>query len=328
MAFFVWFAVTPLLGEIQEDLNLSDKEIWTSSIAGLVSTIFVRVLLGPACDKYGARVLLSLVLCAAAIPTACTGFIQSARDLIILRSFIGIAGGSFVMCQYWTSRMFTLEMVGTANALVAGWGNLGAGVTPIIMGSLLLPLFKVFFDGDSEKAWRYVSILPASLTFVTGVVIYYISDDAPKGNYSEMKEAGTMESVSYKRSLFSGASNPNTWLLALQYACCFGVELTMNGAAVLYFRDEFGQSSESAAAIASIFGWMNLFARGVGGFYSDYGNGMSGMRGRLWVQTCLLIGEGVSILCFAQTNTLAVSIVVMIIFSLFVQASEGAVYGK
>ena len=27
--------------------------------------------------------------------------------------------------QFWTSRMFTKEVVGTANALVGGWGNLG-----------------------------------------------------------------------------------------------------------------------------------------------------------------------------------------------------------
>lgn len=44
--------------------------------------------------------------------------------LAILRLFIGIAGGSFVMCQYWTSRMFAKEIVGLANGLVAGWGNL------------------------------------------------------------------------------------------------------------------------------------------------------------------------------------------------------------
>lgn len=31
--------------------------------------------------------------------------------------------GTFVMCQYWSSRMFTKDVVGTANALVGGWGK-------------------------------------------------------------------------------------------------------------------------------------------------------------------------------------------------------------
>jgi NNP family nitrate/nitrite transporter-like MFS transporter len=39
------------------------------------------------------------------------------------------------MCQYWTNRMFTKEVGGTANALVDGWGNLGGGVTQLVMGS-------------------------------------------------------------------------------------------------------------------------------------------------------------------------------------------------
>jgi NNP family nitrate/nitrite transporter-like MFS transporter len=152
VAFFNWFAITPLLGQITKDLSLTKQQLWTSSIAGVGGTILCRLLLGPLCDVYGARVLFAIVLCAASIPTACTGLIQSAQGLTLLRLFIGIAGGTFVMyvlkrvltkvsanflelthfipllngrCQYWTSRMFTKEVVGTANGLAAGWGNLG-----------------------------------------------------------------------------------------------------------------------------------------------------------------------------------------------------------
>jgi NNP family nitrate/nitrite transporter-like MFS transporter len=101
----------------------------------------------------------------------------------------------------------------------------------------------------------------------------------------------------------------------------------MNNAAALYFKDEFGQSTESAAAIASIFGWMNLFARGLGGFFSDKMNARMGMRGRIIVQTVLLILEGALVLVFANTSSLGGAIAVMIAFSLFVQAAEGSTYG-
>merc|ERR1712125_287089 len=111
-----------------------------------------------------------------------------------------------------------------------------------------------------------------------------MGDDAPKGNYAELKKYGAMPEVSAAASFRSGAININTWILFIQYACCFGVELTMNNAAALYFREQFGQTTESAAAIASIFGWMNLFARGLGGFFSDKLNQKMGMRGRLIVQ--------------------------------------------
>jgi NNP family nitrate/nitrite transporter-like MFS transporter len=84
---------------------------------------------------------------------ACTGFVNSTTGLGILRTFIGTAGGTFVMCQYWSSHMFCKEVVGTANVLCGGWGNLGGGVTQLVMGLLLFPLFKYFFDGDASKAW-------------------------------------------------------------------------------------------------------------------------------------------------------------------------------
>ena len=327
IAFFIWFAIAPLLSEIRDDLGITKKEVWTSSIVGVGGTIFMRFLLGPFCDKYGARVLFALVLCTASIPTACTGFVNSATGLAILRLFIGIAGGTFVMCQYWSSRMFTKEVVGTANALCGGWGNLGGGVTQLVMGSALFPLFKVIYDGDSEKAWRTVCVIPAVVGFMHGVGLYMFSDDAPKGNYSDLKKHGQMPEVSAAASFRSGAINFNTWILFIQYATCFGVELTMNNAAALYFKDEFGQSTESAAAIASIFGWMNLFARGLGGFISDIASARMGMRGRIWTQTILLACEGALVLIFANSNSLGGAIVIMIFFSLFVQAAEGSSYG-
>eukprot|EP00339_Tiarina_fusa_P028633 CAMPEP_0117043052 /NCGR_PEP_ID=MMETSP0472-20121206/29955_1 /TAXON_ID=693140 ORGANISM="Tiarina fusus, Strain LIS" /NCGR_SAMPLE_ID=MMETSP0472 /ASSEMBLY_ACC=CAM_ASM_000603 /LENGTH=126 /DNA_ID=CAMNT_0004754481 /DNA_START=38 /DNA_END=414 /DNA_ORIENTATION=- len=101
----------------------------------------------------------------------------------------------------------------------------------------------------------------------------------------------------------------------------------MNNAAALYFVDQFDQTTESAAAIASIFGWMNLFARGTGGYMSDKANSSMGMRGRLWVQTVLLASEGALVLVFANSGTLSGSIVVMVFFSLLVQAAEGSSYG-
>ena len=287
----------------------------------------MRFILGPLCDKVGARVLFAVILCLASIPTACTGLVNTSIGLVILRLFIGIAGGTFVMCQYWSSRMFTKEVVGTANALCGGWGNLGGGVTQLVMGSALFPLFKVIYDDDAEKAWRTVCVVPAVVAFGTGVMIYLIADDAPKGNYSELKMHGVMAEVSAAASFRSGAFNFNTWVLFIQYACCFGVELTMNNAAALYFKDEFDQTTESAAAIASIFGWMNLFARGLGGFFSDKANTSMGMRGRIWVQTILLACEGALVLVFANTGTLGGAIVVMVFFSLFVQAAEGSTYG-
>lgn len=264
LAFFIWFAIAPLLSEVKDSIEgLTKDDLWTSNICSVAGTIVMRFALGPLCDKFGARRLMGIVLMSASIPCACIGLVNSAASLAVTRFFIGLGGSTFVMCQYWTTTMFTKEVAGTANALVGGWGNLGGGVTQIVMGSVLFPLFKLGMS--AETAWRTVSIVPAVVGIFTGYTIIQISDDSPNGNYKELKEHGIMQEVSAAASFRDGALNFNTWLLFIQYGCCFGVELTMNNAAALYFKEEFKLSTESAAAIASIFGWMNLFARGLGG---------------------------------------------------------------
>jgi len=101
----------------------------------------------------------------------------------------------------------------------------------------------------------------------------------------------------------------------------------MNNAAASYFKATFELSTESAAAIASLFGWMNLFARGLGGFLSDKANYGYGMRGRLAFQTLCLVAEGVMVFIFANTTSLGLAIFIMVIFSTFVQAAEGSTFG-
>ncbi len=69
------------------------------------------------------------VLIAGAIPSGLAGTISNANGLYIIRFFIGILGGTFVPCLAWTTSFFDKNIVGTANALVGGWGNMGGGAT-------------------------------------------------------------------------------------------------------------------------------------------------------------------------------------------------------
>ena len=194
------------------------------------------------------------------------------------------------------------------------------------MGSVLFPLFKTG-GMSAEKAWRTVCIVPACVGFIMGIITVKNSDDCPKGNYADLKKHGSMAEIYAAASFRTGAFNINTWLLFIQYGCSFGVELTMNNAAAMYFATKFDLTTEKAAAIASLFGWMNLFARGVGGYCSDKANAKIGMRGRLIFQTLCLCAEGVMVFIFANTESLGIAIFLMVIFSSFVQAAEGSTYG-
>jgi NNP family nitrate/nitrite transporter-like MFS transporter len=325
-AFMMWFAPAPLLSEIRDTLNLSKSDVWNSAITNDIVAVLGRILMGPICDNYAARIPMSIILVLGAIPTACVGLVNSSFGLSLVRFFIGLCGSSFVMAQFWPSRMFAREIAGAANGIVGGWGNLGGAWTQLFMGTILFPIFRDYYGGDSEKAWRVICVIPAAIAATWGCILPFVSDDAPMGNYDEMKKRGSMDRVLFTTSLRQGATI-NTWVLYAQYAASFGVELVMNNAAVLYFTDEFGLTTSEASALGFSYGSMNIFARALGGLLSDRLNIRVGMRGRLWLISLLLIAEGAMILVFAYADRLGGAVAVMCIFSIFTQAAEGAIYG-
>lgn len=126
MAFLAWFAFPPLIPEaIKSDLHLTPGQIANSNICALSATLVVRLFAGPLVDRYGPRKVMAGLLILGAIPSGLAGVARDARDLYVLRFFIGILGATFVPCQAWTSAFFDKNCVGGANALVGGWGNMG-----------------------------------------------------------------------------------------------------------------------------------------------------------------------------------------------------------
>lgn len=101
----------------------------------------------------------------------------------------------------------------------------------------------------------------------------------------------------------------------------------MNNFSATYFVEEFGLDTVKASAIASVFGFMNIFARGLGGFTSDKFFDKMGMRGRIFWQATTLIVEGILIFIFASVKSLWAAILLLTLFSIFVQAAEGSTYG-
>ena len=53
------------------------------------------------------------------------------------------------------------------------------------------------------------------------------------------------------------------------YGACFGIELTINNIAALYFMDYFDLGLKTAGLVAGLFGLMNIFARTLGGIIGD-----------------------------------------------------------
>ena len=124
VAFLSWFAFPPLIPEaISSDLHLTTAQVGNSNIIALSSTLLARIAVGPMVDRYGPRKVMAWLLILGAIPSGLAGVAHNAQSFYVLRFFIGILGATFVPCQAWTSAFFDTSCVGTANALVAGWGE-------------------------------------------------------------------------------------------------------------------------------------------------------------------------------------------------------------
>jgi NNP family nitrate/nitrite transporter-like MFS transporter len=325
LAFFGWFGIAPLMAVVREDLELTKTQVGNTVIASVAVTIITRLVIGWAADRYGPRISYTVLLIIGSVPVMLIGLANSYESFLLFRLAIGVIGASFVLTQYHTSRMFAPNIVGTANATTAGWGNLGGGVTQMLMP---VALSAVLMFGISEVAgWRVAMVMPGIALFLTGIAYYKFTQDTPQGNFRDLRARGEMPNASAKRGTFKEAANDRrVWALFIIYGACFGIELTINNVAALYFHDRFELSVGVAGLIAGLFGLMNLFARSLGGIFGDRFGIKYGLRGRVWFLGAVLFLEGLALMMFSQMALLAIAIPAMIVFSIFVQMSEGATY--
>jgi len=320
--FFGWFGIAPLMPIVRAQLHLDKSQIGNITIASVSATILARLLVGRLCDTLGPRLSYTILLILGAIPVMTIGLANSYESFILFRFVIGIVGASFVITQFHTSVMFAPNVVGTANAVAGGWGNLGGGVTQLVM-----PLIAAAFVGlgyaDKENSWRYAMIVPGVILLIMAFVYYRYTKDTPQGNYAEIERV-TKEKK--KGTFLLAMKDYRTWVLALAYAACFGIEITVDNVAAIYFVDNFKATIIMAGALASIFGFMNLFARALGGIFSDKVGKQYGLRGKGLLLAGFLILEGFGIMLFAKSGSLPMAIVSMLLFALFLKMANGTTY--
>lgn len=329
ICFFGWFGIAPLMAVVRDDLGLTKTQIGNTIIASVAITIVVRLLIGVLCDRIGPRKAYTWLLCLGSLPVMAIGFADSFETFLLARLAIGAIGASFVITQYHTSIMFAPNVVGTANATSAGWGNLGGGTTQILMPLIFSGLMML---GVNEAfGWRLAMVVPGVVLFVCGLCYYRFTQDAPNGNFDELRARGELPPADGEsgagQTFLAAAKDIRVWALFVVYAACFGVELTINNIAAIYFFDNFELTLATAGMIAGLFGLMNIFARTLGGIFSDLFARQAGLKGRVrWLFIAMLC-EGIALMFFSQMHVLALAIGIMLVFSLFVQMAEGATFG-
>ena len=76
--------------------------------------------------------------------------------------------------------MFAPSVVGTANALTGGWGDMGGGVTYLVMHAIYEGLRRHL---PISKAWRVVFVFPAAICIIMGIADLVFGTDTPQGDW-------------------------------------------------------------------------------------------------------------------------------------------------
>jgi len=71
---------------------------------------------------------------------------------------------------------------------------------------------------------------------------------------------------------------------------------------------------------------MNIFARALGGIFADKVGNKYGMKGKGLLLAAMLLLEGIGLVLFAQSGNLALAIVSMLSFALFLKMANGTTY--
>ena len=160
LAFTICFACWTLNGVLVTYLvdkgifNFSVVEVgWLLGIPILSGAIF-RLPVGILTDKYGGKIVFSVLLILCAIPLFLLTFANSFWSFAILSFFFGLVGTSFAVGIGYTSVWYPKDWIGRALGIF-GMGNARAAITTFIAPTLL----NKVSEAAPEKGWKILPII-------------------------------------------------------------------------------------------------------------------------------------------------------------------------
>ena len=227
---------------------------WLLGVPVLMGSI-VRLPLGVLTDRYGGRLVYTLLLFAAAIPMYAMSVVDSYMGFLAASFGFGLAGGGFAVGIAFTSVWFKQEHQGTALGIF-GAGNAGAALTSI-GGPLLLR--RLTDHAEHVEQWRTMPKIYAGALVVTAIAFYLLTE-------TRKVEVGNQKTLAKQ---LAPLKHIRVWRFGLYYFFVFGGFVALAQWLIPYYVSVYQMPIATAGLLAACFSLPSGVIRALGGFISD-----------------------------------------------------------
>jgi NNP family nitrate/nitrite transporter-like MFS transporter len=286
LAFTVCFMVWMMFGvigiPIKKALDLNATQFGLLTATPVLTGSLVRVPLGIWTDKYGGRIVMTLLMAATVPAIWMMSYATEYWHFLVIGLFVGLAGGSFSVGTPYVARWFPKGQQGFAMGIY-GAGNSGAAVNKFVAPALLVAF-----------GWTMVPQAYAAIMLGTVVIFWLFSHSDP---------AHLVPSNVRFMDQLKALKDPRVMKYCQYYSIVFGGYVALSLWMVQYYVGEYGMEIRSAALLAACFSLPGGVLRAAGGWLSDKYGAHSVTWWVLWVSwICLFL------LSYPQTHFTVVTV--------------------
>lgn len=246
VCFAVFGSVSAMMPILKQRLGLEPMQVSLALALPVLLGSLGRIPLGILADRYGGRIVFSLVMLGSIVPALLMGEVDSYPGLLVCGLFIGLALASFSVGVGAVSRWYPPRSQGAALG-VYGAGNIGQSLAafgaPVLAGAL-------------GYAWGFRSF--ALLTAVWLAIFLLLARDAP-GPRSDRRLADFLRPLTDARG----------WILSLYYFLTFGGFVAMAVYLPTFLTEIFRLTPTDAGRRTAGFVILATVARPLGGWLAD-----------------------------------------------------------
>ncbi|HMV87353.1 MAG TPA: MFS transporter [Blastocatellia bacterium] len=257
ICFAVFGSVSAMMPILKKTLALNPVQVSVALAVPVLLGSLGRIPLGMLTDRYGGRLIFSLVMACSVIPAFLMGFVSQYWQLVACGFFIGIALASFSVGVGLVSGWFPPNRQGFALG-VYGAGNIGQSLaafgSPVLAAAL----------GFKWGFWTFGVLL------LVWLAVFWLKAEnaprrAPAKSFSEVLKP---------------LKDSKSWMLSLYYFLTFGGFVAMAIYLPIFLTDIFKLTPGDAGARTAGFVLLATLMRPVGGVLADK---IGGRRILLWV---------------------------------------------